>query len=132
MVKLKSFESFIKKRLTKAEIEEIDREVYQEVVAIAFQKFHKTRKNAMPKEFEQSSGNIFEDLQLPNAKELLAKAKLVMKISSLIKKKKLTQKQVAAILKIEKPEIFALLRGHLADFSLERIRACNDKLSSLV
>ncbi len=52
----------------------------------------------MKKDFEVSSGNVFADLNLPNAEEVLAKAELVRQI---IKKKKLTQEQAALALGID-------------------------------
>ncbi|MGB7977796.1 MAG: XRE family transcriptional regulator [Chlamydiales bacterium] len=48
------------------------------------------------------SGNVFADLGLANPEEALAKTQLVWKIAKIIKKRKLTQKRVAAILKSER------------------------------
>jgi predicted XRE-type DNA-binding protein len=70
---------------------------------------------------EQSSGNIFADLGLANPEEALAKAQLVIEISKIIKKRKLTQVRVAKILKIAQPKVSLLLRGYLKSFSLERL-----------
>ena len=78
-------------------------------------------------EYTESSGNVFADLDIPNPEEALAKSKIVMKIHDIIKKKKLTQAKAAKILKISQPKISLLLRGYLADFSLERLlRFLND------
>ncbi|MCI0382827.1 MAG: helix-turn-helix domain-containing protein [Chlamydiae bacterium] len=78
-------------------------------------------------EYTESSGNVFADLGLPNPEEALAKAKIAVKIHHIIKKKKLTQAKAAKILKISQPKISLLLRGYLADFSLERLlRFLND------
>ena len=38
-------------------------------------------------QYEVSSGNVFADLGLPNAEELLAKSEVAMKIAAIIKKK---------------------------------------------
>ena len=65
----------------------------------------------MAKKIEKSSGNVFADLDLPNSGELLAKAELASKIYSIIKKKKLTQKQASVILGIDQPKVSALLSG---------------------
>jgi len=78
-------------------------------------------------EYTESTGNVFADLDIPNPEEALAKSKIVIKIHDIIKKKKLTQAKAAKILKISQPKISLLLRGYLADFSLERLlRFLND------
>lgn len=78
-------------------------------------------------EYTESSGNVFADLGIPEPEEALAKAEIAMKIQSIIKKKKLTQAKAAKILKISQPKISLLLRGYLADLSLERLlRFLND------
>lgn len=78
-------------------------------------------------EYTESSGNVFADLGIPNPEEAMAKAEIALKISDIIKKKKLTQAQAAKILKISQPKISLLLRGYLANFSLERLlRFLND------
>jgi predicted XRE-type DNA-binding protein len=78
-------------------------------------------------EYEESSGNVFADLDIPNPEEALAKAKVARKIRNIIKKKKLTQAKAAKILKIDQPKVSLLLRGYLTNFSLERLfRFLND------
>jgi predicted XRE-type DNA-binding protein len=78
-------------------------------------------------EYEISSGNVFADLGLAQPEEALAKAQLVIKIAKIIKRRKLTQKRVAAILKIAQPKVSLLLRGYLKSFSMERLfRFLND------
>lgn len=68
-----------------------------------------------------SSGNIFADLGFPDAEERMAKVNLAFQINTLIKRKKLTQKQAAELLDIDQPKISALSTGKLAGFSLERL-----------
>jgi predicted XRE-type DNA-binding protein len=75
----------------------------------------------MKKNFEQSSGNVFADLNLPNPEEALAKAELARQINHAIKKKKLTQHQAAQALGIDQPKISALASGKLSGFSLGRL-----------
>lgn len=70
---------------------------------------------------EKSSGNVFQDLGLPNAEERLAKAEIASQICALIKKKKLSQARVAKLLKITQPKISLLLSGKLKGFSLEKL-----------
>lgn len=70
---------------------------------------------------EESSGNVFADLELPNAEECLAKAEIAVQINKLLKKKNLTQKKAAKLLGLDQPKISALNRGRLSGFSVERL-----------
>ena len=85
------------------------------------------KKNLRGIEYVEGSDNIFADLGIPEPEEAMAKAKIAMKIYETIKAKKLTQAKAAKILKITQPKVSLLLRGHLTDFSLERLlRFLND------
>jgi predicted XRE-type DNA-binding protein len=70
---------------------------------------------------QSSSGNVFADLGLANADELLIKAELVRQISNLIDAKSLTQTEAAKLLGIDQPKVSALLNGKLSGFSTERM-----------
>jgi predicted XRE-type DNA-binding protein len=73
------------------------------------------------REFTQSSGNVFADLNLPQADDLLAKAELAAKIIAEIQRRRLTQNQAATILGIDQPKVSALKQGKLIGFSIERL-----------
>ena len=73
------------------------------------------------REFTPSSGNVFADLDLPEADDLLAKAELAAKIIAEIHRRRMTQIQAAAILGIDQPKISALKQGRLSGFSIERL-----------
>jgi predicted XRE-type DNA-binding protein len=73
------------------------------------------------RDFTPSSGNVFADLNLPRADDLLAKAELAAKIIAEIQRRRLTQSQAAAILGIDQPKVSALKQGKLAGFSIERL-----------
>ena len=60
-------------------------------------------------EVTPSCGNVFADLDLPDPELLLAKAKLSIKIERLIKERKLTQKQAAALMGLTQPNVSDLL-----------------------
>lgn len=70
---------------------------------------------------QQSSGNVFADLELPNPEEMLTKAELAGQIGQIIKKKHLTQVEAAELLGIDQPKVSALIRGKLSGFSTERL-----------
>ena len=68
-----------------------------------------------------STGNIFDDLGLPNADDRLAKAELARQIGDIIQERGLTQTAAAQALGIDQPKVSALLTGRLSGFSLERL-----------
>ncbi|MBV9109118.1 MAG: XRE family transcriptional regulator, partial [Gemmatimonadetes bacterium] len=75
---------------------------------------------ARPEVFE-GSGNVFADLGLPDAEELLAKAEMVRRISVLIDERGLSQSKAAEILGTSQPVVSELVRGQLRKFSIERL-----------
>src|SRR4051812_11660675 len=72
-------------------------------------------------EHELSCANVFADLGLPNADELMAKAKIVGQISDIIEERQLTQMQAAEIRGIDQPSLPRLLRGRTSGFSMDRL-----------
>ena len=68
-----------------------------------------------------SSGNVFADLELPNAEELQAKAALANQIASIVTHRHLTQVETAGILGTRQPKVSELLTGRLDGFSIERL-----------
>ncbi len=72
-------------------------------------------------EIEASSGNVFTDLDMPDADEALAKAELARRICALLAERKLTQARAAALLSIDQPKVSALSRGKLGGFSTDRL-----------
>jgi predicted XRE-type DNA-binding protein len=69
----------------------------------------------------RSSGNVFQDLGLPDSVGLMAKAQLTQKLARIIERRKLSQAQVAKLLEIDQPKISMLLRGRFDGFSIERL-----------
>jgi len=70
---------------------------------------------------EPSSGNVFADIGLPNAKEHLVKAQLVYKIDGLMKARGLKQTAAAKLFGVKQPDISKMLRGDFRQFSVERL-----------
>ena len=70
---------------------------------------------------ERSSGNVYADLGLSEANELLAKAQLVIRISQIITQRELTQLQAAKVLGIDQPKVSALLRGKFDGYTSDRL-----------
>jgi predicted XRE-type DNA-binding protein len=69
----------------------------------------------------RSSGNIFEDIGLPNSEQHEIKAKIVSFLALLIERKRLPQSAVAARTGIAQPDLSKLLRGQFSGFSLDRL-----------
>jgi predicted XRE-type DNA-binding protein len=70
---------------------------------------------------EESSGNVFADLGLPDADARLAKAELARAIRQVVQHREWTQKHAASVLGIAAPDVSDLMRGKLARFSQERL-----------
>lgn len=89
-----------------------------------------TKKEQMaPIEVIESSGNVFQDLNIPDAEEYLVKAKLAYQINTLLQQLGLkTQAEAAKCLGVDQPKISAIRRGQLTDFSLERLMGYLNKL----
>ena len=81
---------------------------------------HESKGRETPR-VERGSGNVFEDLGLPDAGALMAKADLVSRISDIIAKRGLSQVQAAKILRVSQPKVSALIRGNLDGFSTDRL-----------
>ena len=73
------------------------------------------------RDYTVSSGNVFADLGIPNAEEMLAKADLALKIANIISHRRLTQAQAAELLGVDQPKVSALIRGRISGFSIERL-----------
>ena len=70
---------------------------------------------------EESMGNVFADLGLPNPEERLLKAELGRQIRHLITTRKLTQTAAGKLLGVPQSQVSILVRGKLAGFSVERL-----------
>ena len=62
----------------------------------------RTAERAIP-----SSGNIFADMNLPDAAELDTRARLGAAICRIVERRRLTQAEVAAALAINQPKVSA-------------------------
>lgn len=70
---------------------------------------------------EESTGNVFADLGLPDADQLLAKAELARTIRGLIERRNLTQTDAARLMGTTQPKVSDLFHGRLDGFSMERL-----------
>jgi predicted XRE-type DNA-binding protein len=70
---------------------------------------------------EVSSGNVFADLDLPDAAELDTKVRLAMAINRLLAARRLTQAEAATALSVNQPKVSALKHYKLDGYSVERL-----------
>jgi predicted XRE-type DNA-binding protein len=75
----------------------------------------------MATKIERSSGDVFRDLGFsrPEAESLKLRAELMLQITRLIKKRKLTQAEAAKQLGVTQPRISDLVRGRIDLFSID-------------
>jgi len=69
----------------------------------------------------RSSGNVFTDLELPQADEKQTKVRLAVAINEIIESSRLSQTGAANLLDINQPKISALANYRLDGFSVERL-----------
>ena len=72
----------------------------------------------------EGSANVYADLGYPDAEEMLVKAKLVRKISEIVRGKGLTQVEIAKVLGLTQPKVSALLRGQFRGVSERKLIDC--------
>jgi predicted XRE-type DNA-binding protein len=73
----------------------------------------------------QSTGNVFRDLGFPceEAENLKVRADLMIQISKLIRSRRLTQAQTAALFGVTQPRVSDLVRGKIERFSIDTLVA---------
>ncbi len=69
----------------------------------------------------EGSGNVFEDLRVPDSGEALAKAELAIQIASAITDRRLTQVRAAELFGVNQADVSDLVRGKLTGFSTDRL-----------
>ena len=79
-------------------------------------------------EIEEGNGNVYADLGLPDAGELLIKARLAVRIGELMKTRRLTQQAAADVLGISQPKLSGLLRGQFRGISEAKMLECLNRL----
>lgn len=73
------------------------------------------------KGYQAGNGNVFKDIGVPNAEEHLVKARLVFKIDTIMKVRRLKQVEAADLFGIKQPDVSKMLRGEFRQFSVERL-----------
>ena len=76
--------------------------------------------------------NVFADLGLPDADELLVKAQLAHRIARDIKARGLTQSEAAALIGLPQPKLSNMLRGNFHGISEDKMMRCLAALGHVV
>ncbi|AIC11726.1 helix-turn-helix domain-containing protein [Xylella fastidiosa] len=83
-------------------------------------------------EIEEGSGNVYADLGIPDADEMLVKAQLATKIGEIIKGRGWTQQEAADVLGMTQPKLSKMLRGQFRGISEAKMLECLARLGRQV
>ncbi len=72
----------------------------------------------------EGGANVFADLGLPDAEELLVKAKLAHQIAIVIKERGLSQSDAASLIGMPQPKLSIMLRGQFRGISEDKMMRC--------
>jgi len=76
----------------------------------------------------QGSNNIFADIGLKNADELLVRAQIGVEVLKILQARNLKQREIADLLGIKQTEVSHLMNGHFSRFSEGKLLAFLKKL----
>jgi len=83
-------------------------------------------------EFEEGSGNVFEDLDLADAKELKARALIGLHLVRLLKSREMNQRELGELLGMKQAEVSHLLNGHFSRFTTDKLLTLLAKMNQKV
>ncbi len=69
----------------------------------------------------RGSGNVFADLGVAHPERVLARAKVMSRISEILRERGLTQKEAARLLDLPQSKVPCLMSGKLSMFSLDHL-----------
>jgi predicted XRE-type DNA-binding protein len=75
-------------------------------------------------EIEKGSKNVYADLGMADADEMIVKAQLATKISEIIKSRKWSQQQAADVLGLTQPKLSKMLNGQFRGISEAKMLNC--------
>ena len=70
---------------------------------------------------EEGSGNVFADLGLKDADQLLARARIGYHVFKILRDEKLKQREIAEVLGIAQPDVSHLMNGHFSRFTTDKL-----------
>ena len=75
----------------------------------------------MESSVQSGSGNVFADLDLPDADSHLLKADLVSRVDDIARQRGMTQLEVARALRASQADVSRLLSGDFREYSMDRL-----------
>ena len=79
-------------------------------------------------EIQRSTGNVYADLDLPDAEKLKIKTGLVIEIRKAMRQLGLTQQEAAERMGITQPKVSAMMRGDFSNLSERKLMDCLNRL----
>jgi predicted XRE-type DNA-binding protein len=79
------------------------------------------KKNQRHIECEEGSGNVFADLGLEDADELFTRAQMGFHVYTILKDKKLKQREISSLLGSAQPEVSHLRTGHCSRCTTDKL-----------
>ena len=79
-------------------------------------------------EAQESSGNVFADLELPDADKLKIKTGLVVEIRKAMRTLGLTQQEAAKRMGVPQPKVSSMMHGDFANLSERKLMDCLNRL----
>jgi len=80
-----------------------------------------TTKKRKPIKFEEGSGNVFADLGLKDADQLLVRLQIGYNVFKILENRKLKQREIAPLLGIAQPDVSHLMNGHFSRFTTDKL-----------
>lgn len=72
-------------------------------------------------QFENGSGNVFADLEITDADEFYARARLGFGVYRILQGRDLKQREIGELLGISQPEVSHLMNGHFSRFTTDKL-----------
>jgi predicted XRE-type DNA-binding protein len=79
-------------------------------------------------EVRRSSGNVYADLDVPDAEKLKIKTGLVVPIRKAMRRLGLTQQAAAKRMGLTQPKVSGMMRGDLSNLSERKLMDCLNRL----
>jgi predicted XRE-type DNA-binding protein len=70
---------------------------------------------------EVGSGNVFADLGLKDAEQLMARSQIGFHVFKILEQKRLKQREIASILGIAQSDVSHLMNGHFSRFTTDKL-----------
>jgi predicted XRE-type DNA-binding protein len=80
-----------------------------------------TTKRRRSTSFEVGSGNVFADLGLKDADQLMARSQIGFHVFNILEERQLKQREIAHMLGIAQSDVSHLMNGHFSRFTTDKL-----------